>query len=319
MRCRFSATVTSCFVSFSFYDSKIENSQSARDLSNVTRTGDQIVPVPTTSLAASNRMIYANGELHVLPKSLSHLFVKRPPFSKPLIRYLLNDLFAPRKVAENDDESTHSFVERRFGSEVADYLIGPLVSGICAGDAKEISAKFMLRNFFEIEQKHGGVLKGLVKNMFAKKDVTPIKTAAHSQLHVRSMREKWNVFSFRDGVETLPKQLARSIEGKVDVKLNSSACDVTLSRDGVEVRSEDGQVFQGDHLICCVPAGALGSYTLHVDVCMCRSIFSLKRVGVWLFTSLPLRVLLRFVSPRFFTQENSWRSSTGHWRNVSGA
>ena len=39
-----------------------------------------------------------------------------------------------------DDDSIYEFVKRRFGRDLADFAIDPMVRGICAGDARQISA-----------------------------------------------------------------------------------------------------------------------------------------------------------------------------------
>jgi len=44
-----------------------------------------------------------------------------------------------------EDDTIYEFIKRRFGSELADYAIDPLVRGICAGDAREISAGNSIR------------------------------------------------------------------------------------------------------------------------------------------------------------------------------
>lgn len=85
-------------------------------------------------------------------------FVRKAPFSQPLAAALLHDLCAKKKVL--NDESIYSFVERRFGRELADYAISPMICGICAGDAKEISVKFLMKSLFELEQ-----VSHLLKNL----------------------------------------------------------------------------------------------------------------------------------------------------------
>lgn len=111
--------------------------------------------IPSSHPTAKNRMIFVNGKLHTLPSSPSQLFIRQPPFSKPLAAALLHDLKAKKKTL--DDESIYSFVERRLGRELADYAISPMICGICAGDAKQISVKFLMKSLFEWEQ---------VKNIF---------------------------------------------------------------------------------------------------------------------------------------------------------
>ena len=49
----------------------------------------------------------------------------------------------PQKICQ--DESLFDFVSRRLGNDVAKYAIDPFVRGICAGDARKISAKGVRR------------------------------------------------------------------------------------------------------------------------------------------------------------------------------
>ncbi len=49
------------------------------------------------------------------------------------------------KAKKCDDDSVYDFVNRRFGSDIANFAIDPLVRGICAGDAKQISAGQLLK------------------------------------------------------------------------------------------------------------------------------------------------------------------------------
>ena len=51
----------------------------------------------------------------------------------------IKDLMTPQKICQ--DESLFDFVSRRLGKDVAKYAIDPFVRGICAGDARTISAK----------------------------------------------------------------------------------------------------------------------------------------------------------------------------------
>ncbi len=36
-------------------------------------------------------------------------------------------------VQKAEDDSIHNFVKRRFGSDIADYVIDPVIRGICGG------------------------------------------------------------------------------------------------------------------------------------------------------------------------------------------
>ncbi len=69
--------------------------------------------------------------------------------------------FWPRASLNNGDESLAGFFRRRFGAEAFDYLIEPLVAGIYAGDAEELSLAATFPQFRDLEQKHGSVIKGM--------------------------------------------------------------------------------------------------------------------------------------------------------------
>jgi len=96
-------------------------------------------------------MLLIGGQLHTLPSSVStalkHL-ARRPHLLQPIFVHLLKDLKQQTRPQAND-ESIYSFVERHMGKGAADYLISPMICGICAGDAKEISVKFLMKPMFD--------------------------------------------------------------------------------------------------------------------------------------------------------------------------
>ena len=121
----------------------------------------QLRPILYGHPATVKRLVLKDGELHCLPSSLKKAFFKQPPFSRPLVMAGLRDLFTRQKKCE--DEPLFDFVARRFGHDVASYAIDPLVRGVCAGNARNISAKaFVAGPMFELEQKYGGIMKGMM-------------------------------------------------------------------------------------------------------------------------------------------------------------
>jgi oxygen-dependent protoporphyrinogen oxidase len=214
---------------------------------------DQIVPLLSSHPAAQNRMIYANGSLHLLPSSLFGLFKKQEPFTRPLVLHLLNDLKAKKKSVQ--DESIYEFVDRRFGKEVADYLISPLICGICAGNAQEISVKFLMRKLFEYEQQYGSISKGMVQNFSLKSK----KATVLNGLVLKAKKEKWNIYSFISGCETLPLALKESIlKNNVNLKLNSECTSMTIGQNNVTLHLSNKEVVTADYLISAIPARNLG-------------------------------------------------------------
>ncbi|CAG9857557.1 unnamed protein product [Phyllotreta striolata] len=210
---------------------------------------DRITPIYAHQPAAKNRMVYAKGKLHSLPSSFGGLFKTTPPFSKPLIMYLLNDIIASSKRVE--DESIYDFVNRRFGQDLADYLISPLICGICAGDSKEISVNFLMKGLFEYEQKYGSIYKGLVRNLFN------VEKHELSELGVKAKREKWSVYSFKTGLETLPKTIESHVRSRgVPIELNSKCTKLQLSPNNVQIQLGNKMVAP-EHLISSISSQEL--------------------------------------------------------------
>lgn len=204
--------------------------------------------------AAKNRMIYVNGTLHSLPSSLLGLFKTQTPFSKPLIRFLMNDLITPQKLIQEGDESIYNFVERRLGKEIADYAISPLICGICAGDAKEISVKFLMENLFNNEQKYGNITKGILYNMFNKSTLK----ANQSSLNKQAKQERWSIYSFHDGLETLPNKLEEiNKKNGLQILLNTPCIEIEINSNKVILKTQNRNI-KTEHLISCISAKSLG-------------------------------------------------------------
>jgi oxygen-dependent protoporphyrinogen oxidase len=66
-----------------------------------------------------------------------------------------------RRRQDADDESVRAFARRRFGAEVSEAIIEPLIGGIYGGDADRLSAEACLPRFRTFEREHGSVTRGV--------------------------------------------------------------------------------------------------------------------------------------------------------------
>lgn len=71
-------------------------------------------------------------------------------------RFLEEESIPPKTT--DVDESLKGFAIRRFGEQVFDQLIQPLVSGIYTADPEKLSMKSTLSRFLELEKKHGSLI-----------------------------------------------------------------------------------------------------------------------------------------------------------------
>ncbi|KAH8330800.1 hypothetical protein KR067_007456 [Drosophila pandora] len=219
-----------------------------------------VKPITRSHVAARNRMLYAKGQLCMLPNSPKGLFGVLPPFTKPLYKALLRDLVTRSTPAKLEDESIYSFAERRFGKEIADYAISPMICGICAGDARQISVRFLMEGLFEKEQKYGGVLKGsLIARFKGKVDEGKEGLFAQGQpkLYSQAVQEKWAMYGLTGGLEILPRTMRKYLgERDVNVQLSNECKNLTFGNSGVRMTVKDADV-PVDHIVCSLPAHKL--------------------------------------------------------------
>lgn len=103
---------------------------------------------------------------------------------------VLRDLLG-RSQPPGEDESVGDFVRRKFSRELLDKLVGPMVSGIYAGDPERLSLRSAFPQVHAAEERSGSVLRGM---LFEKPAEGP--------------RQRPALVSFAEGNETLIEALA---------------------------------------------------------------------------------------------------------------
>ncbi len=173
-----------------------------------------------SSSKGDTRYILRGGELHPLPmKPLALL--KSKLFSFGAKMRLLGEPFIGRSK-DGYYQSVAQFVERRLGREFLDYVINPFVSGVYAGCPEDLSVASAFPKLYELEEKYGGLIKGSILSLKERKS------------KAKKSKQSAQMFSFINGMQTLPKSLA--------TKLGSS---VNLLTDVISVRRE-GDLFEID-------------------------------------------------------------------------
>lgn len=225
---------------------------------------NEILPIPSSHIAAKNRLLAVNNGLCLLPSSLMGMFKTIPPFSAPLITALFHDMKHSYIGKPLTDDTIYNFAERRFGTEVAKYLMSSMICGICAGDAKEISVKFLLKELFEYEQKYSSVTKGIYhktmerfKSKHKDQQKSPDSTE-QSDLAKRSSTERWSVYSMNGGLEKLTQTLTHNLcENGVEMNANAKCEHIEFKSDRVSVIA-NGKTYDTNHLVSCLPTFVLG-------------------------------------------------------------
>jgi oxygen-dependent protoporphyrinogen oxidase len=164
--------------------------------------------------AASKRYILRDGTLHALPMGPVSFVTSRLWTWNGKLR-LLKEPFIGR--ADNE-ESVADFVRRRLGSEFLDYAINPFVAGVFAGDPESLSVQAAFPKLYALEEKYGGLIKGLAKGRKERKQ------------RAEKAKSSAKLFSFLDGMQSLPDALATSLGDSI--KYNSPVKTIIPVRAG---------------------------------------------------------------------------------------
>lgn len=123
-----------------------------------------------TNETEKKAFVYSRGRLRELPEGFVVMtpnqlgpFVRSGLLSwRGLMRMSLDVLLPANRPRDGEDESLASFFRRRFGREAFERLLEPLMAGIYAGDAEEMSVAATFPRFLELERQHGSVIRGML-------------------------------------------------------------------------------------------------------------------------------------------------------------
>ena len=138
------------------------------------------------------RYLVANGALSRISAGpmgfLTSGYLSLPGRLRMMAEFLL-----PHRL-DGEDETVMAFCSRRFGKEFAERVIDPMIAGIYAGKASELSVSAVFPKLVALEREFGSVSLGMF------------------QRHQQGAKMPGSrLFSWRDGIGTLPKALAAQL------------------------------------------------------------------------------------------------------------
>jgi len=222
-------------------DSFLTMKPSVSDLAKEMGIGDEMRP----SLNAKVRThILLNGKLIGLPEGMQMMvpgevwpIVTSPLFSlSTKLRMAWEWLAPPEPLADDQDESVASFVERHFGREVLDRVASPLLAGVFGGDASNLSARAVLPMMLAMEKKYGSLARGAM--------------ASQKQKHGTG----GSIFTtFRNGMQ----QFTDAIVDRLDparIELRAPVREVHRYYDQWRVVTADGRLEMYHNVIIALPS-----------------------------------------------------------------
>jgi oxygen-dependent protoporphyrinogen oxidase len=137
-----------------------------------------------------------------------------------------------------EDESVAAFAHRRLGRELFDQLVEPLLAGIYAGDASQLSLAATFPQLRQLELEYGSLLHGLQQQPRppAENPYPPFVTLP-------------------DGANELVRTLVAHLEG-VQIMTGTAVAAVSPAGPGYQVTLAGGHHLPADALILTIPAFA---------------------------------------------------------------
>lgn len=232
-------------------DSFLSQKQAGLDLCMKLGLADQLI---NTNETGKKACVLHRGRLHDLPEGLLSFvpkqlgsFLQSGLLNWPgLARMGLE--FAVPPGSPRGDESLAAFLSRRFGVQAYKRVLEPLMAGIYAGDAEQMSLRATFPRFFELEQQHGSIVRGMM-------------AAKQSASSTASARPRRTMFvSLKNGLGELVTALTtRLIQQGVELRVGARV-------DALRVRShevgrwmydlilQDGSGLSAESVVLATPA-----------------------------------------------------------------
>lgn len=200
--------------------------------------------------ATGQAYILLHGQMHKIPAGA---VMGVPTEIKPFIGSGLFSLSGKVRAAGDfvlprsgitGDQSLGKFFRRRFGTEVVENLIEPLLSGVYAGDIDHMSLESTFPQFYEVEKKHRSLILGMKKT-------TPKKLP---QKNSHSSKKVGAFHTFKHGLESLVEELEAQLTD-VEVLKGIRVTNIMKQGDGVVLTLGDQQRIEADAVILATSHG----------------------------------------------------------------
>jgi len=218
---------------------------------------DVVLPVTGDSVAAKNRLIYANEELHKLPASIVSASLPHSLHRTPL---LMSFLASKLKKPPSDSETVHDVIASKFSPRLADLYASSFCRGVFAADSSELSMKAAFPALWKYFYRKP---KDTLLDFESRHDFSGVselkKSTMENELVKKAMNENWRMWSCKTGLQDFTRLLSDKICDKVEVAKNTSVESISREDNGkmrVSLKESDTEISLDnvDHVISALPS-----------------------------------------------------------------
>lgn len=191
------------------------------------------------------RSLYRDGALVNVPGGLFSA-VGTPLLSTAAKVRALGEPF--RRRGDPTGESVHDFFARRLGPEIATEVVGAFLTGVYAGDERELGIEAVFPSLVELERSQGSLLRGVLVGALRSRDA--------------SERGRAGSWSSPDGLGAFAESLAAGLPEPVRTKTAVQA--LSRDRDGWHADLGDDAV-RARHVVVATPAHVAAGLLAKID------------------------------------------------------
>jgi len=213
----------------------------------------------------AKRYILKQGLLHAAPFSAVEIMTTRLVDLRSKLRFLGEPFGNTRPPGH--EESLAEFVERKFGTQVLEYLVDPVISTVFLGDSRKMGMESAFPALVDWERDQGSLVRGAIRGRMAKRRaadadglrVPDAKETNRRRLHLTDALP--SLGSFKSGMGMLPEKLAEALGGSVKYALRAESVVPLQGESGTpdpgwRVRLSDGGETTANTVVLAVPAYA---------------------------------------------------------------
>jgi oxygen-dependent protoporphyrinogen oxidase len=198
--------------------------------------------LPATD-AASDRFIARHGRLVPVPLS-PPAFLTSPMLSLPGRLRTMAEFFGRRHPG--GDESVFDFASRRIGREAAEILVDSMVTGVFAGDSRQLSLAATFPRMAAMEAEHGSLTRALIATMR--------KARSEGRKSAGPSGPGGTLTSFAHGMQQLSDGVAERLGDRV--RLATPVRSIHRDHEQLVVTTDDGEIRADDVVLACDPQPA---------------------------------------------------------------
>ena len=186
-----------------------------------------------------------------------------------------------KSTSNMQKESFANLCRRYFGEEIYQNFIIPIVTGIYAGDPEKMDADYVLSILKEADRKPGSLFNNIKEAQKIKNEATAGKLP------------KQKMFSFKTGLETLPKAISNYLNDKLKLNAEVKEIDVLDKKYTVNyIKDGKSHTVVADQVISSIPIHTLTNIKsnflskwknhlkiTYVPVCVLHFAYQKKDVG----------------------------------------